>query len=391
MRILYVLNSGAPGGMETHVLDLVKASVESGNTVFVWCSSGPVKDWYKKAGAKVFTPKILLDIDPFYILGLSWFLITNRIDIIHAHEVKAVINSLIAGFLAGTKVKISHTHTPISEWKIPKAKRDLNVKTYTFFVNLMSSAEIALTQSRKKVKIGEGITESKIVILPNCISDKFNIQQEQRSVYRREILKKFNLPEDSFIIGNLGRLTEEKGHDVLLRAYGELIIKLHSGTYDIDKVSKVRLMLAGGGKLEPRVKEKIAALGLNDVVIVTGVFAESELLKYYCAFDMFVFPTLAEGFGIVLIEAMALGLPILCSDLEVLKEVGGLGVNYFKAGDDMAMSAGMMEIYTNMEAEKQKALENKFRVKKLFSFENFKQGYGNLYSYLLKEKNLRSN
>ncbi len=118
MNILYVLNSGTPGGMEQHVLDLVKGMVSNGNKVVVACKKGEIANWYADAGATVYKREIRFDIDLFYISFLINILKKENIDIVHAHELKAVANSLIAGLFAGTKVKVTHTHTPISEWQV---------------------------------------------------------------------------------------------------------------------------------------------------------------------------------------------------------------------------------------------------------------------------------
>ena len=154
MKILYVINSNTKGGMEKHVENLVKGMIEHNHKVYVWCQKGSLAETYKSYGALVYTQKpISFDIDPFYINKLSKFLIKNEIDLVHSHELKAVVNSLIAGYFAKTKVNISHTHTPISEWKSKSTlKKILWIPTYIFYsiiVNLFSNAEISLTQSRK--------------------------------------------------------------------------------------------------------------------------------------------------------------------------------------------------------------------------------------------------
>ena len=66
MKILYVLNSGNPGGMEQHVLDLVTGMVAAGHQVFVWCAEGDIVKWYQTAGAEVEVHSINFEIDPQY-------------------------------------------------------------------------------------------------------------------------------------------------------------------------------------------------------------------------------------------------------------------------------------------------------------------------------------
>jgi len=168
MNILYVSNSGIFGGMEWHVHDLIKGMKEHGHTVYVWCPEGPIVDYYSSVGAEITNREIKFDIDLPYIKELTEFIKEKNIDVVHGHELKASSNALIAAKKADTKVKISHTHTPISEWRIPNFKKFLNTKFYSFLVNRFADVEIALTESRRDVKM-----------IPNCrdkqVDDKIDV------------------------------------------------------------------------------------------------------------------------------------------------------------------------------------------------------------------------
>ena len=127
MRVLHAINSGKRGGAENHTLDLVEGLYNRGHEVYVWCPEGEMTEEFKKVGATVVTIKIGLDIDPSYIFALTKFLKEKRIDVLHAHELKVVGNALLAGVFAGTKVRIAHTHTPISEWRVSSLKKFINI------------------------------------------------------------------------------------------------------------------------------------------------------------------------------------------------------------------------------------------------------------------------
>lgn len=378
MKILYTLNSKNPGGMEQHVLDLVNGMVSSGHEVFVWCLDGKIADWYKDAGAKVTNHQIKFDVDPFYILKLTKFLRENKIDIIHAHELKAVTNSLLAGALAKTRIKVSHTHTPISEWQVPKIKKIPTIWVYSFIVNLLSDTEIALTESRKKVKIKEGIKEKKLAIIPNGLNvSKFNLSSSQKMDYKKQMAKKYAFSEKKFIFGVSSRITIEKGHKILINAFHRLL-----EYKDVSKAD-VHLLIAGGGMLEDELTNQLHHLNIYDSVTITKRFPSEDLVKLFASFDSFVFPTLAEGFGIVLIEAMAMGLPTICSNLEVLEEVGGSAVfSYFETGDFVNLSEKMYELYRkrdildNIKESAVARVRSKFTLKKFI--ENYKDLYENI-------------
>jgi glycosyltransferase involved in cell wall biosynthesis len=90
------------------------------------------------------------------------------------------------------------------------------------------------------------------------------------------------------------------------------------------------LFIAGGGKLESEIPDLVRENGIEQFVTITGIFAAEDLPKFYSTFDSFLFPSLAEGFGFVLAEAMCSKLPIISSDLPVLKEISDGQVWFLK-------------------------------------------------------------
>ena len=383
MKIIYVLNSGSFGGMEKHVQYLVEGMVDKGHEVFVWCPAGDIVKGLKEVGAKVTLEKIRLDIDPVYICKLKKFLKQNKIDIVHAHELKAVTNAILAAWLVGVRYKISHTHTPISEWQINPIKKRINLFFYSKIVNWFSTHEIALTESRKRIKIAEGIKEDKLFIVesPNAVKiDEFLINEDVGKKYREKILARHNLREDAVVWGCLGRLTEEKGHHILIEAF-----KLFLEGLPKEEKDKQHLELVGGGRLEDLYKRKIKELKIENQVTITGRFSDEDKIKYYSSFDFFIHPSLAEGFGLVLIEAMIVGIPTIASDLEVFKEVAKDTVTYFKKGDAEDLSKVMLKVYQDGHSVQEKKQKAQRRATNLYSFEKFTECYNQYYLDLLSK------
>lgn len=382
MKFLYTLNSGSFGGMEKHVVDLCKGMIKNGHEVYVWCPPGDNVSNFKGAGAEVVLKKINLDIDPIYISKLSTFLRKEKIDVIHAHELKAVVNSLIAGRLAGTKVRISHTHTPISEWQINPAKKKLNLFVYPKIVNSLATYEIALTASRKDIKIREGIKEEKLKVLESANAvdlHRFTVGYSIKEAYKNKVLKEYDIREDAVVWGCLGRLTEEKGHSVLIRAFELFLEGLPS-----EEKNRQHLILAGGGHLQKLLSEQIAQASLEEQVTITGTLPHQEIVKHYSSFDYFVHPSLAEGFGLVLIEAMALKVPVIASDLEVFKEVGGDTILYFKQKNAEDLARSMRNLYDNQDQIEHLTAKARKRVEDRYSLKKFIESYHNFYLELMR-------
>jgi glycosyltransferase involved in cell wall biosynthesis len=376
MRILYTLNSKNPGGMEQHVLDLVTQMTARGHEVYVWCGGGVIYDWYKRAGAKVTEREIRNDVDLSYIKDLKNFLREHKIDLVHAHELKAVVNTVVAGFLSGVRVRVSHQHTPFSEWRVSRSKRLIYDLFYAILINLLGSKEVALTESIKKTKIKAGILTKKLVVIPNGVDIyKFFVSENEHAMYRREVCRKYHVDPSAKIIGNLSRTTEEKGHSLLIKAFAKLI--------EDKKIEReaFTLLICGGGEQENSLWELAESLGIKDRVVITGRFDDDMKLKFYSAFDFFIFPTLAEGFGIVLIEALVMGLPVLCSDLEVLKEVGESYPMYFKTGNFENLAQKMLDFVSST---RQVGAEMQINhVKNKYSMEKFGENYDRLYRSLM--------
>ena len=137
------------------------------------------------------------------------------------------------------------------------------------------------------------------IIINNGIDvERFAFQPE----IRQRMRKKLGL-EGRYVIGNVGRLSKQKNHLFLLRIFEKVL----------EKDASSRLLLVGDGEEREIIQKQIDAGGLSDFVICTGAVDDVEF--YLQAMDVFVFPSLFEGFGIAALEAEAAGLPVIASDV----------------------------------------------------------------------------
>ena len=119
---------------------------------------------------------------------------------------------------------------------------------------------------------------------------------------RDHIRLEFGIPNDTILLGHVGRFVQQKNHIFLLQAFCEYS-KINSNSV---------LMLVGGGELEGQIRSKVSELGLMDKVIFAGIRADVPALL--SAMDVLVFPSLYEGMPNTVIEAQATGLPCLIAD-----------------------------------------------------------------------------
>lgn len=123
--------------------------------------------------------------------------------------------------------------------------------------------------------------------------------------------------EDSYngvTVGSVGRLVHQKNYQRLVRAFAQVVERSERES---------RLVLVGDGDKREIVEEEVGRLGINEHVVLTGEVDRDAVYAALHAFDLFVVPSLWEGFCNAAVEAMAAGLPIVCSDIPTLREVVG--------------------------------------------------------------------
>lgn len=148
---------------------------------------------------------------------------------------------------------------------------------------------------------------------------------------REQAREALGLPAAAWVVGNVGRLHPDKDQATLLRGYAQALPQLPADSL---------LVIMGSGKLEAPLKALTAELGLEQRVRFLGQVAHGR--RYFRAFDVFALSSDHEPFGMVLVEAMAAEVPVICTDCgggaEVVAGVGGL----FPLGDAKALAAQLL-------------------------------------------------
>ena len=112
----------------------------------------------------------------------------------------------------------------------------------------------------------------------------------------------------------------------------------------------VTVVLAGRHEgYDRRLRELAAGLGVNERLRLTGYVSDPELERLWLLAGCAAFPTRAEGFGLPVLEAMARGVPVACSDIPVLHEVGGDAPKYFDPADPAGAAAAIVAVLGDAE------------------------------------------
>ncbi|MDR1888393.1 MAG: glycosyltransferase [Zoogloeaceae bacterium] len=149
-----------------------------------------------------------------------------------------------------------------------------------------------------------------------------------------------SLPADAWIVGNVGRLHPDKDQATLIRGFAGALPALPAGSL---------LVIMGSGRLEAALKALAAELGVAASVRFLGQVPEGR--RYFKAFDLFALTSDHEPFGMVLLEAMAAGVPVLCSDCGGAPEVVGESGRRFPLGDATALGRLLLESAARRHAE----------------------------------------
>lgn len=228
----------------------------------------------------------------------------NKYQIIHFNACNgSVFICVFIAKLAGVPVRIIHSHNTA----VGKSSRKLKVAFHNMCKVVFGGTAthyFACSDNAARWLFTNRIIKKKGYILSkNGINaEKFRFDENGRN----EIREKLNI-QDKFVVGHIGRFGEQKNHKFLIDIFNEI--------YKRNKDSV--LILIGVGDLKEKIIEKVDRLGLSEVVKFIG-FTE-EIPKYMSAMDVFLFPSLFEGLGIVAVEAQAASLMTIAST-EVPKE-----------------------------------------------------------------------
>jgi glycosyltransferase involved in cell wall biosynthesis len=183
------------------------------------------------------------------------------------------------------------------------------------------------------------------------------------------------VPQD-FLVGNVGRLALQKGQRHLILAMPLLL----------ERVPRAHAVIAGGGDLEDYLRDLSVEVGVADRVHVLGPRRDVPALMH--AIDVFAMPSIWEGFGLVLLEAMAAGRPVVASRVATIPEVvvdGETGV-LVPAGDPVALAEALAGLAHDSERARSFGEAGRERLRTRFSIEKMVGDTELLYRELLEER-----
>jgi len=303
-NVLHIISRLPVGGVENMLLKVVKGYDRSRFNPVVCCikEGGDIADELIKAGIKV------------YILhrmkghGFDWKAIRDiyrvikkeNIHILRTHQYHANLYGRIAGILAGVPVIIPSFHSSYISPAKPKLHRRIINHILSYWSNILVAVSNTVADDIIKY---DHVSHKKIIVINNGI----DLETFQPRISKKEARRKFGIPDENIVVGSVGRLKEEKGHEVLIKS--------------VEKINDVTVAIAGDGPLKNHLIEMAKRRGIR--CIFTGQIMPRDIPIFLRALDIFCFPSLWEGMPSALIEAMAAGLPIITSNIPIIKDIIG--------------------------------------------------------------------
>jgi len=297
LKILHLTNHLNTGGITTYIRTLAVEQVKAGHDVFVWGARGIYSNDLKAAGITALedVPRCKSELSPRLWLALPKLvniLKTQSIDIIHAHT--RVTQVLAAG--ATFFVKIPYVSTAHMFYK-----RRLGRRLFPCWGKTIIAISKAMEEGLRTIFKEKGLPP--IVVVPNGIEVE-KLLAKFNKVDRSKAREAYGYRKEDLVVLSLCRLIPVKGIHILIEAFAMAC----------REAPEIKLLIAGAGDPDyvQKLKARVSELGLGKKVLFIG--NESEIEKPLRAGDIFAAPYLwPEAFGLSVLEAMAVGLPVVGS------------------------------------------------------------------------------
>jgi glycosyltransferase involved in cell wall biosynthesis len=235
-----------------------------------------------------------------------------------AHRAKPTYVALLA-----TRLPVISIHHAFGDYKRRSRRLFANLFKHRLFLIGVSNAVRDDMRRQLQQWPAERIT---------TLYNRIDVDAAMQGLHDRlEARNRLGLPEQAWIVGNVGRLHPDKDQTTLLRGFAQALPKLPADSL---------LAIMGAGPLEQRLKDLAKELRIDASVRFLGKVPEAR--RYFKAFDVFALTSDHEPFGMVLLEAMVAGVPLICSDCGGGREVVGDTGQLFPLGDAGALAQALI-------------------------------------------------
>jgi len=363
VKILFINSIQMFGGGEVWLLTMMRALMERGHDVHLLCRPHvPLETRARAQGFNVSTINMRGDFDPVVIYK-TWKLIRKlRVDVVCTNMDKELRFGGIAAKMAGVLAIV------------PRRGIDYPLKnTWVYYWTYVHVASGVIANSFATKK---SLTKNSPWLSPEKIRVIYNGVEYSRfsSAAKKDLRKELGIPKKDFLVGFVGQLDERKGVETLVKSFCFLS----------KKKAHVTLLMVGEGKLKNRLMDM--ASQCHGRVIFAGYRNDvDEVVK---CIDVLVLPSFWEGFGIVLIEAMAAGKPVVTTRTSNMPEIVTDKKDGFliSPGDEDSLTKVLINLIEKPELKKEMGRLGQEKVQKQFTLEKMVDQTEDFFFQLAEEK-----
>lgn len=367
MRIAFVVNQLALGGAERQAADIAIALAGRGHecAMFTFYGKLLLAAELEEGGVTV----VPLAAGRRYWPGvrtLARRLRRDRFDVVNAHMSLAGAFSCLSAVAAGVpSVSVEQLPGDCEPFRA-RLIRDLTLNA--------ASAIICISEEvRQSVYRGTNwylVRRPPVHVIYNSVA----VARVRRSVGDRDATRQsIGVPADALLIANVGRFHPQKNQLRLIRAFARVA----------DAEPRARLVLVGWGPLEEKLRRQVRQLGIEDRVAFA--VERADAVAIVAASDVFVFPSLFEGLGVALLEAMAVGTPIIASSVAPITEVvrDGLEALLVEPSDESALERAIARLLGDSVLARSLADAARLRFEAKFELQRAADAYERLFAHVV--------
>lgn len=367
IRVLQVIGGGEIGGAEQHLLTLMRLLDRKRFDPCLLClCQGPFAPLARQHGIP--TREILMrhKLDLGTVGPIRRLIREERIDIVHTHGTRANLVARPAAWREGKPV-VTTFHS-VLRYDYRTGAEALLARLLTRLTNGCTNRFIAVSGAIREEALQDGVPPGKIQVIPNGL----DLARFARTRPAGEVRVALGLDPARQVVAVIGRLHPVKGHRYFLEAAAR-VAGIRPG---------VQFLVVGDGPLRDELRELVHLLGLDDKVVMTGYYPRIE--DIYPVIDVMCLPSLMEGMGLVVLEALYFGVPVVATRVGGIPEIiadGREGI-LIPPRDAEALATAVLRILNNPELAREMGNRAREKVKQ-FTVEKMARQVEELYLEIL--------
>ncbi len=368
-RVVHIVKATGIHGTEKHLLTLL-SGLNNRYAVFLIVLTepgNPLPGYFEKLKEEdinSYNVVIRSDMDPVCLWNIYRLLKKINPCLVHTHLIHGDIYGTIAAKFADIKKIISTKHND------DQFRKNRFIKALNIAISKKTAGIIAISSW-----IRDFIIKTEEVSPEKSRTIYYGLQDLPTYSETSTVRSELGIPGDTVVVGIIARLVKQKGHKYLIDAFCRAR----------EKNSDILLLIVGDGDLKNELLQQVKEKGLEEAVVFTGY--REDTVRMLSVIDVFVHPSLWEGFGLSILEAMAKGKAVIATKLSAIPELvidGETGILVPSEETDI-LSKKIFELAENRELRSCLGRKGRERWKKMFSVDKMINETEKFYDELLAD------